>query len=66
MPPVTCMYFRASNHDTEEYPTLLVNIQEKMNQNNQNVQWISVEARDDGWNINIVTRGGMKIRKDTV
>jgi hypothetical protein len=50
----------------EECMTLLVKIQEKRNQNNQNVQWISAEARDDGWNINILTRGGMKIGNDAV
>jgi hypothetical protein len=60
------MYCRASDHDTEECPTLLVKIQEKRNQNNQNVQWISAEARDEGQNINIVTRGGAKIGNDTV
>jgi hypothetical protein len=42
------MYYHALEHDIEECPTLLVNIHEKMNQNNQNVQWISAEARDDG------------------
>jgi hypothetical protein len=41
-------------------------IQEKRNQNNQNVQWISAEARDDGRNINIVTRGGAKTGTDAV
>jgi len=30
----------------------------------QNVQWISIEARDDGKNINIVTRGGSKTGVD--
>jgi hypothetical protein len=54
------MYWRALNHDTEECSTLLVNIQEKRNINNQNVQWISTEARDDGQNIIIVTQGGTK------
>jgi hypothetical protein len=54
---VTCMYC---------CPTLLVNIQEKRNQNNQNVQWISAEAREDGRNINIVTCGGTKIGNDAV
>ena len=39
-------------------------IQEKRNQNNQNVHWIFVEARDDGRNINIVIRGGAKIGTD--
>jgi hypothetical protein len=34
LPPATCMYFRASDHETEECPTLLVKIQEKRNQNN--------------------------------
>jgi hypothetical protein len=41
-------------------------IQEKRNQNNQNVQWISVEARDDKRNINIVTQGGAKTRNDAI
>jgi hypothetical protein len=59
------MYCRASNHNTEECPTLLVKIQEKSNQNNQNVQWISSEARNEGWNINIVTHGGDKTGNDT-
>jgi hypothetical protein len=54
------MYFRASDHDMEDCLTLLGKIQEKGNQNNQNVQWISVEARDDGQIINIVTQGGTK------
>jgi hypothetical protein len=58
------MYCRATDHDTEDYPTLLGKIQEKRNQNNQNVQWISAEARDDGKNINIVTRGGAKTGVD--
>jgi hypothetical protein len=62
LPPVTCMYCHATDHDTEDYPTLLGKIQEKRNQNNQNVQWISTESRDDGRNINIVTRGGAKTR----
>jgi hypothetical protein len=45
--------------------TLLVKIQEKRNQNNQNVQWIVVETReDDGKKINIVTRGGAKTGAD--
>jgi hypothetical protein len=60
------MYCRASDHDTKECLTLLVKIQKKRNQNNQNVQWISVEARDDRWNINIVTRGGTKTGNDVV
>jgi hypothetical protein len=64
--PTTCMYCHASDHETEECPTLLVNIQEKRNQNNQNVQWIYAEAREDGRNINIVTHGGTKTRNDTV
>jgi hypothetical protein len=64
LPPTTCMYCRASDHDTEECPTLLVKIQEKRNQNNQNVQWISAEARDEGRNINIVTRRGAKTGDD--
>jgi hypothetical protein len=60
------MYCRASDRDTEECPTLLVKIKEKRNQNNQNVQWISAEARDEGQNINIVTRGGAKTGTDAV
>jgi hypothetical protein len=64
--PMTCMYCHASDHKTEECLTLLVNIQEKRNQNNQNVQWISAEERDDGWNINIVTHGGTKKGKNIV
>jgi predicted Zn-dependent protease len=66
LPPATFMYFHASDHDTEECSTLLVKIQEKRNQNNQNVQWISSEVRDEGQNINIVTRGGDKIGNDVV
>jgi hypothetical protein len=55
------MYFRAIDHNTKDCPTLLIKIQEKRNQNNQNVQWIVAEARgDDGKNINIFTRGGTK------
>jgi hypothetical protein len=59
------MYCRASNHDTEECLTLLEKIQEKRNQNNQNVQWILAEARDEVWNINIVARGGAKTGTNT-
>jgi hypothetical protein len=44
---------------------LLIKIQDKRNQTNQNVQWIGVEKREeDGKNINIVTRGGAKIGED--
>jgi hypothetical protein len=60
------MYCRASDHDTEECPTLLGNIQEKRNQNNQNIQWISVEVRDKRQNINIVTHGGAKMGDDAI
>jgi hypothetical protein len=60
------MYFHVVDHDTEECPTLLGKIQEKRNQNNQNVQWITTEAKDDGRNINIVMRGGAKIGTDTM
>jgi hypothetical protein len=60
------MYCCASDHNTEECPTLLVNVHEKRDQNNQNVQWISVKARDEGQNINIVTRGGDKTGTDAV
>jgi hypothetical protein len=60
------MYCHVVDHDTEECPTLLGKIQEKRNQNNQNFQWISAEAKDDGRNINIVMRGGAKIGPNTV
>jgi hypothetical protein len=60
------MYCHASDHKKEECPTLLVNIQENRNQNNQNVQWISSEAREDGRNINIVTCGGTKTGNNAV
>jgi hypothetical protein len=66
LPPETCMYCRELDHDTEECSTLLVKIQEKRNQNNQNIQWISREVRDEGRNINIVMRGGDKIGNDAV
>jgi hypothetical protein len=46
------------NHYTEEFPTLLGKTQEKRNQNNHNVQWISTDSRDDGRNINIVMHRG--------
>jgi hypothetical protein len=65
LPPTTCMYFHALDHDTEECTILVVKIQEKRNQNNQNVQWISAEARDERQNINIVMHGGAKTRNDT-
>jgi hypothetical protein len=39
-PPTTCMYCRATDHTTEDCPILLTKIQDKRNQNNQNVQWI--------------------------
>ena len=66
LPPATCMYCRASDHDTEDCPIILGKIQKKRNQNNQNVQWISTEDREDGININIVTHGGDKTRPDAV
>ena len=66
LPLATCMYYRATNHDTEDCLTLLGKIQEKRNQNNQNVQWISVEDKDDGRNIIIVTLKGAKIGIDAV
>jgi hypothetical protein len=31
LPPITCMYYRASDHDTEECSTLLVKIKKKGN-----------------------------------
>jgi hypothetical protein len=66
LPPATCMYCRATYHDTEECPTLLGKIEEKQNHNNQNAQWIFMEVRDDGRNINIVTGGGTKTGDDAV
>jgi len=59
------MHFRIVNHTTKYFITLLTKIKEKRNQNNQNVQWIAMETReDDGKNIIIVTRGGTKIGED--
>ena len=58
------MYCRVEYHDTEDCATLLGKIHEKQNQNNQNVQWISIEAREDGRNKNIVMHGGAKTRDD--
>jgi hypothetical protein len=55
------MYCHTSNHDKEEFLTLLGKIQEKRNKNNEIVQWISVEERDLGQNINIVMHGGGKM-----
>jgi hypothetical protein len=66
LPPAKCMYCHTTNYDTEDFPTLLGKIQEKRNHNNQNVQWISTESRDDWRNINIVTRGGAKTGVDAV
>ena len=61
-PSTTCMYYRATNHTTEYCPILLTKIHDKRNQNNQNVQWIAIETREDeGKKINIVARGGTKI-----
>jgi hypothetical protein len=39
LPPATCMYCRVADHTTKYYPTLMTKIQEKGNQNNQNVQF---------------------------
>jgi hypothetical protein len=64
--PMTCMYCHASNHDTEDCSTLLGKIQEKRNQNNQNVHCIFAEARDHGRNINIFMRIGAKIGDDAI
>jgi hypothetical protein len=59
------MYCHTTDHETKDCPTLLIKIQEKRNQNNQNVQWIVVENREeDGKKINIVTRGGAKTGDD--
>jgi hypothetical protein len=49
----------------EDCPTLLIKIQDKRNHTKQNVQWMGVENREeDGKKINIVTKGGAKIRED--
>jgi hypothetical protein len=66
LPPMTFMYYCASDHDTEDCLRLMGKIQKKRNRNNQNVQWISTEERDDGRNINVVTRGGAKTGDDVV
>jgi hypothetical protein len=60
------MYCRASDHDTEECPTLLWKIQEKRNKNNHNAQCISAKEMDEKTNINIVTCGGDNIGNDAV
>jgi hypothetical protein len=60
------MYCCATDHEIEDCPTLLGNIQDKRNNNNRNVHWISAEARDDKRNINIITHGGAKTKPDTV
>jgi hypothetical protein len=66
LPPATCMYCRTSDHNTKECTTLLVKIKEKRNQNNEHVQWISAEPRDEGRSINMVTRRGAKKRNDAI
>jgi hypothetical protein len=59
---VTCMYLCTTDREMEDCPTLLIKVQDKRNQTNQNVQWIRVEKREeDGKKIIIVTRGGAKI-----
>jgi hypothetical protein len=60
------MYCHVADHDIEDCTTLLRKIQEKRNQNSQNVQWIFAESRNDGRNINIVTQGGSKMGTDEV
>jgi len=60
------MYYRVAYHNIEDCLTLFRKIQEKRNQNNQNVQWISVEDKDDGRNIIIVTLKGAKIGIDAI
>jgi hypothetical protein len=45
-PFVTCMYYCTTYHETKDYPTLLIKIQDKRNETNQNVQWIGVEKRE--------------------
>jgi hypothetical protein len=64
LPPMTCIYCCATDNDTEDCTILLGKIQEKHNQNNQNVQWISTEAREYDRNINIVMHEGDKIGDD--
>jgi hypothetical protein len=49
----------------EECPTLLGKIQEKRNQKNQNFQWISAKAMDEGHNLKIFMCIGAKKRSDT-
>jgi hypothetical protein len=62
---MTCMYCPATDHEKEYCPTLLIKIEDKRKQYNQNVQWIGVENREeDEKNISIVTRGGSKIGED--
>jgi hypothetical protein len=64
-PPATCMYCRATDHETKEFPTLLIKIQDKRNHTNQNVKWIRVENREAyGKKNNTLTRGGAKTGED--
>jgi len=59
------MYYCTTDHETKDCATLLINIQDKRNQTNHNVQWIGVEKiEEDRKKINIVTSGGVKIGKD--
>jgi hypothetical protein len=59
------MHCHVVDHETKEFLTLLIKIQDKKNQNNQNVQWIVVENKEeDGKKINIVTRGRAKTGED--
>jgi hypothetical protein len=61
---MTCMYCCTTNHNAKDFLTLMINIQEKKNPNNKNVQWIATENReDDGKNINIVTLRGTNTRE---
>jgi hypothetical protein len=60
LPPATCIYCWAFDHDIEDCLTLLGKLQEKRKENNQNFQWIFAEVRNDGININVVTHRGSK------
>jgi hypothetical protein len=63
-PHVTSIYWCTTDHETKDCLTFSTKIQDKRNQNNQNVQSITVENREEvGNKIKIVTRGGSKTRK---
>ena len=54
---VTCAYCKAPNHAIEDYPVLLMKIQEK--QQSQNLQLIGVEQRTTDPTINVLTCSGL-------